>query len=88
MRYTISADGKQIVETRQLHKAILDMEFKPDMKVAAGVHAHVLSDVVEDTDVLYVLNRRPPVPEYIGIAANKKRMFVINTDGSIQQVKK
>ena len=66
VRYTISADGKQIVETRQLHKSILDMEFKPDQHAVAGYHVHVLSEVPEDTDVFYVLNRKPSMPEYVG----------------------
>lgn len=83
-RYTISADGKQILAKRQLHKAILDMEFDPTKHEVAGYHSHVLSDVPEDTDVLYVLTRKPSLPEYI---AAGKRMFVVNTDGSIELVK-
>jgi hypothetical protein len=85
VRYTISADGKQIVEKRQLHKTILDFQFDPKLKIVSGVHSHVLSDVPEDTDVLYVLTRRPSIPEYIGTA---KHVFAINIDGSIQVVKK
>ena len=88
VRYTISSNGKQILETRQLHRSILELEFKPDMNVAAGYHVHVLSDVVEDTDVLYVLTRKPSIPEYIGIANNKKRIFVVNPNGSILVTKK
>ena len=84
-RYTISADGKTIIEMRQLHKAILDFQIDPKLKIVAGNHSHVLSDVPEDTDVLYVLTRRPSIPEYIGTA---KHVFVINPDGSIQVVKK
>ena len=85
VRYTVSADGKQILERRQLHKTILDMEFDPKLKIVGGTHSHVLSDVPEDTDVLYVLNRRPSIPEYIGAG---KRVFDIETDGSIRVVKK
>lgn len=80
-RFAISADGKNILEKRQLHKAILDMEFKPDIRPAAGYHVHVLSDVPEDTDVFFVLNRRPLIPEYVGAG---KLIFTINTDGSIK----
>ena len=80
VRYTISADGKQIIETRQLHKTILDIEYDPSKSPVAGTHTHVLSDVPEDTDVFYVLNRRPMIPEYIGAG---KRIFVVSTDGSI-----
>jgi hypothetical protein len=85
VRYTISPDGKQIIEKRQLHKAILDFQFDPKLKIVAGNHSHVLSDVPEDTDVLYVLTRRPSIPEYIGTA---KHIFAINIYGSIQVVKK
>lgn len=85
VRYTVSADGKRIIEKRLLHKAILDMESKPDVHPVAGYHVHILSDVPEDTDVLYVLNRRPLMPEYIGTA---KKIFIVNTDGTITVQKK
>jgi len=85
VRYEISADGKSIIEKRQLHKTILDMTFDPAQHPVAGVHNHVISDVPEDTDVLYVLTRRPPMPEYIGAG---KRLFVVNTDGGIAISKK
>jgi hypothetical protein len=83
VRYTIASDGKQIVETRQLHKSILDFEAKPN--AVGGMHSHVLSNVPEDTDVLYVLNRKPSMPEYIGTA---KGVYAVNTDGSISSVKR
>jgi hypothetical protein len=85
VRYTISADGRQIIEKRQLHKAILDMQFDPKMHIVSGVHIHVLSDVPEDTDVFYVLTRKPSIPEFIGAG---KRMFTVNTDGGIQITRK
>jgi len=85
VRFTISADGRQILETRRMHKAILDMEFDPAQHPVAGTHSHVLSDVPEDTDASDVLNRRPLLPEYITAG---KRIFVVNTDGSIQVEKK
>jgi len=85
VRYTISANGKQIIETRQLHKAILDMEFKPGETPVAGYHVHVLSDVPEDTDVFYVLNRKPALPEYVG---GGKHIFIIATDGTITVTKR
>lgn len=83
--YTISADGKQIIETRQLHKTILDMESKPEQHAVAGYHVHILSHVPEDTDVLYVLNRKPAMPEYIGAG---KHIFVVDTGGTIAVTKK
>jgi hypothetical protein len=81
VRYTVSADGKQIIEKRQLHKSILDMEIKPGFSAKAGFHTHILSDLPEDTDVFYVLSRKPSMPEYIGTQAG--RTFVVNADGTI-----
>lgn len=88
VRYTISADGQKILEKRQLHKSILDAQAKPGSNEVAGYHFHVLTSLPEDTDVLYVLNRKPAMPEYIGIEdtmkpAEMKKFFLINTDGSI-----
>jgi hypothetical protein len=83
VRYTIAPHGKQILETRQLHKSIL--EFESNAKAVGGMHSHVLSDVPEDTDVLYVLNRKPSMPEYIGTA---KGVYAVNADGSISIVKR
>jgi hypothetical protein len=40
-----------------------------------------LSDLPEDTDVFYVLSRKPSMPEYIGTQAG--RTFVVNADGTI-----
>jgi hypothetical protein len=40
-----------------------------------------LSDVPQETDVLYVLTRRPSIPEYI---TTKKQLFTIHKDGSIE----
>ena len=85
VRYTISPDGKQILEKRLLHKTILDTEYKPGSGVVAGYHVHVLSNIPEDTDVLLVLTRRPRIPEYVG---TPKRVFVVNTDGTIAITKK
>ncbi|MGB8259081.1 MAG: hypothetical protein WCE75_01965 [Terracidiphilus sp.] len=85
LRYTFSPDGKQILDKRQLHKTILDMRFDPKLQIVAGTHSHILSDVPEDTDVLYVLTRKPSIPEYI---AAGKRIFVVETDGSIRLEKK
>ncbi len=85
VRYTISPDGRQIVEKRQLHKTILDREFKPGSGVVGGAHSHFLSDVPEDTDVLFVLTRTPSMPEYIG---TQKGVFAVHPDGTISITKK
>jgi len=81
VRYLMSADGSTIVETRQLHKSILEIKnSEKSGKLAAGFHLHVLSDVPEDTDVFHVLRRKPPVPELVG---TKTALYMIQTDGSI-----
>lgn len=82
-RYLVSADGNTIIERRQLHKTILERNVKSPpsgTKIAGGFHTHVLSDVPEDTDVLFVLSERPPLPEYVG---TRRQIYVIAADGSI-----
>lgn len=78
-RYLISSETFKILEKRQLHKAILEPEAPPpDTKT--GYHIAVLDDIPEDTDVFYVLSRKPSVPELI---ASMKYVYKIATDGSI-----
>lgn len=87
VRYIISPDGSTIVEKRQLHKSILLFDSSgnaPKRKINAGIHAHTLSDVPEDTDVFYVLTRKPSIPEYIGAG---KRIYIIQVDGRIELAK-
>jgi hypothetical protein len=86
VRYIISTDGSKIMEKRQLHKTIIEVEFDPSKSNVFGYHTHVLSDVPEDTDVLCVLSRKPLLPEII--SAGKNRVFSVETDGSIRIVKK
>jgi hypothetical protein len=83
VRYTVSGDGQHIVEKRQLHKAILDLEIKANQH--AGFHTNDASDVPEDTDVLYVLNRKPSMPEFV---ATSKQLYVIDKEGNIDTGKK
>jgi hypothetical protein len=80
-RYRISPDGTKITEKRQMHKSIIEpAPASTDVKVEAGYHTHVLSDVPEDTDVLLVLTRRPRVPEFVGTS---KYLYTIGIDGNI-----
>ncbi len=86
-RYLISSDGSTIVEKRQLHKTIQEVDLSKipsGAKPAGHFHTHVLSDVPEDTDVFYVLSRSPRVPEYV---ATGKHVFSILVDGTIRIVK-
>ena len=81
VRYLISPDGTKIVETRQMHKSIL--ETPPPAKgkkLTAGFHTHVLSDLPEDTDVFHVLTQDPRVPEMV---ATPHFLFKVQTDGTI-----
>ena len=83
-RYVISPDGKTIVEKRQLHKSIIHSNAPGEaLKTEAGYHTHVLSDRPEDTDVFYVLSRKPSVPEYI---TSKYYFYCVRPDGSITYV--
>jgi len=79
VRYTFSADGNTLLEKHPMHKTVL--EFKTDAKTQAGLHTHVLSNLPEDSDVFYVLTRKPSIPEYIGTM--DKKIYVIHTDGTI-----
>jgi hypothetical protein len=83
-RYLISADGNAIVEKRQLHKNIIENRGEPPkgVTVSAGIHTHILSDVPEDTDVFYVLTRKPSIPEIV--AVSKKKLYEISPDGTIR----
>jgi hypothetical protein len=64
VRYLFSPDGSTIIARRQLHKAIIESRgsVPNGAKVVGGFHSHVLSDIPEDTDVFYVLMRKPPGP--------------------------
>jgi hypothetical protein len=66
VRYRITQDGRKVVEKRQLHKSIIESApVHPGEEVAGGYHVHVLSELPEDTDVFFVLVRKPRVPEVI-----------------------
>ncbi len=83
VRYLVSPDGNAIIEKHQMHQGILEDRGStpPGATVAAGVHTHVLSEVPEDSDIFYVLTRKPAVPEYI--ATKDKKLYTILTDGTI-----
>jgi hypothetical protein len=82
-RYRVSRDGRQIRETRLLHRGV--MEVRAQEKFAAHVHTHVYSPVQnetpEDTDVFHVLARKPAIPEII---VTKNFAYEIKTDGTIR----
>lgn len=80
-RYLISSDGKTIVEKRQLHRTVIENKVSTEkVTLQSGYHTHVLSDVPEDTDVFYVLSRKPSIKEYV---ASAKFFYQIDPDGTI-----
>ncbi len=85
-RFLVSADGGTIVETRRLHKSILEnkQSVPAGANPAAGVHSHLLTDTPEDTDVFHVLRQTHPLPEFVG---TKSGTYVVNTDGTIKRVR-
>ncbi|HEY3703954.1 MAG TPA: hypothetical protein VGL22_02775 [Terracidiphilus sp.] len=81
VRYLVAADGK-IINKRPLHKGLIPHgDVPPGTKMAGGTHSHVLSNVPEDTDVFYVLTRKPSMPEYI---STQTAVYCVNADGSIK----
>jgi hypothetical protein len=88
VRYLVSVDGTKILAKRQLHKSIIEAEPPKDGEdkvVAGGIHTHVLSDTPEDTDVFYVLTRKPSVPEMV---VTEHFVFEVEPDGSIKYLGK
>lgn len=81
VRYRVAPDGTRVLEKRQMHKSIIETAPASSMdSVAGGYHIHVLSELPEDTDVLFVLTRRPHVPEIV-IAG--PYMYTIDPHGTI-----
>jgi hypothetical protein len=86
MRYLISPDGRTIKARRKLHNSILEMgPPRPDAegKLAYGTHTAVIDDIVEDTDVFYVLLREPHVPEFV---VTEAFVYNIGINGAIRLV--
>ncbi len=83
VRYLISADGRKMLENHRMHKAILEipMPEREGLTLTGSVHNDLFSNVPEDTDVFHVLIRRPLLPDFVSAGG---RMFLIKTDGSIE----
>jgi len=83
-RFLVSSDGSKIIETRQLHKSILEVKHSaPVGKTLGGFHTHVLTDTPEDTDVFHVLRQNPPLPEFV---RTKSGNYEVQTDGTIKRI--
>jgi hypothetical protein len=84
VRYLISKDGLRVVETRALHKSIIEYKApKPPETIEAGFHTAVLDEIPEDTDVFLVLARKPSIPEWI---ATKTFIYMIESNGTVRYV--
>ena len=84
MRFRISADGRVVLEFRQMHAAIDEYSArsarsssvtKPESQVV------VSGDAPEDTDVFHVIQRRPALPELVRAEHFQYR---IDVDGSVR----
>jgi hypothetical protein len=78
VRYTVSADGTKILEKRQMHKAVIEEKVSEDM--AFDYHAHILSDIPEDSDTFYALTRKAKDGEII---ATKKFVYGVSPDAQL-----
>lgn len=86
-RYMISSDGNKIIEKHRMHSSILEFDTSAKTgKIVMGVHAHVLTDRPEDSDVFYVLSRKPSMPEVV--VTGEHEMYLVLTDGSIERRKR
>jgi len=84
VRYKISKDGAKIIETRQMHKSIIEVSTPPKgVEVKTGYHTAVLDDIPEDSDVFHVLTRKFNIPELI---VTNKFVYQIAPDGLIKYV--
>ncbi len=69
------------MEKRQLHKNIIETTpVRAGEAVAGGYHVHVLTDLPEDTDVMFVLTRKPLMPEVVLAGGN---LYAIDVHGVI-----
>ena len=75
LRYTVSADGSKILETRQMHKTVLEERILKTTEY--GFHTHILSDIPEDSDVFYSMTRKAVHGEII---ATKRFFYAISPD--------
>src|SRR5688572_16494521 len=79
VRYLVAPDGTAVVTTREMHRTILDIRMPKDSKPEMGVHVAVVDDAPEDSDVFYVLSRKPAIPEMIATRTFVYRVAVTGT---------
>lgn len=83
VRYLTSADGKKIIEKRQLHKAIIEFQVPKGQIPQTGYHTAIMDNIPEDTDVFHVLTRSPKISELI---VTEKYVYQVKPDGLIVYV--
>lgn len=81
-RLLMSPDGRHVLETRKLHKAV--NEFGPvDKTTNQDWSTAILDDVPEDTDVFFTLRREPHMPHLV---ATDQWLYRIAVDGTIKNL--
>ncbi len=87
VRYLVSDDGKSILEKRQMHKGLLNLPAPEASKNSKtmGFHTHLLAEAPEDSDVYYVLWRKPSAGERI---ETPSFVYEIDPQGSISFIGK
>jgi len=85
-RFLVSEDGWRILAKAQLHDQVIDEpdDAKVQPPPKSRSHSDTLTEVPVETDVFYVLSRKPLVPEYVTAG---KQKFLIKVDGTIELTK-
>jgi len=85
VRYRISADGERVLETRRMHKGMVEPERigKDGARLTAGKRQKAMRDLPEDTDVFHVVVNRARASELV---STSHYQYLVNPDGSIKLV--
>ena len=83
VRYRVSADGASILETRPMHRTLMNRQL-PD-SATLGMHTAVVDTLPEDSDVFLVLSRVPHKPEYV---VSDCCIYAVQLDGRIVMMKR
>jgi hypothetical protein len=84
VRYRVSADGERILETRRMHKGLIEEAVtarSDEARLAVGRYRTALRDEPEDSDVFHVLVRHPRAPQ---VVVTRHFQYLIGVDGSIR----
>ena len=84
VRYRISWDGERVLDTRHMHRGLIEEASttrSDGARLAVGQHRTALRDEPEDSDVFHVLMRRPQARQ---VVVTRHFQFVIGLDGSIR----